>query len=142
MTFATPEGSIEAFVAEAVFPDPCHITGEPVAVATPDELVAALTSMAGFPATQPVDTTVAGRPARTFVVTNTIDTATAGCTQDLMLPLFTFSGHPEGAGTNGGQRQVVWVVDVDGKPLLVLGDGWSDSSRSALEALIGTIELP
>jgi hypothetical protein len=142
VTFETPNGSVEAFVAEAVFPDPCHITGAPVAIDTPDELVAALTSMTGFTATQPTATTVAGRPARTFVLTNTIDTATAGCTRDLMLPLFTYPGHPEGAGTNGGQRQVVWVVDVDGKPLLVLGDGWPDIARSDLEALIGTIELP
>jgi hypothetical protein len=142
VSFVTPEGSLEAFAPRAVFPDPCRITGDPIPVATADALVTALRAMKGFSATQPTATTVSGRPARTFVVTNTIDTATAGCTRDLMLPLFTYAGHPEGAGTNGGQRQVMWVVDVDGAPLLILGDGWQDANRSHLEALVGTIELP
>ncbi len=141
VSFATPDGSLEVFVPKAVFPDPCRVAGSPTPIGTADELVAALSSMVGFTATAPTATTVAGYPARSFVLTNTVDTATAGCTRDLMLPMFTFVGDTAGAGTNGGQRQVVWVIDVGGQPLLVLGDGWQDISRSTLQDLVGTIAL-
>ena len=132
---------ISLLLPEAVFADPCHVTGSPLPVSTTDQLVTALRSMKGFTATAPISTTVAGHPARSFVITNTIDTATAGCTRGLMLPMFTYLGNTDGAATNGGTRQVVWVVDVGGTPLLVLGDNWGDAGRSALEALVGTIEL-
>jgi hypothetical protein len=124
-----------------VFPDPCHVTGSPLPVSTADQLVTALRSMRGFTTTTPTSTTVAGYPARSFVITNTIDTATAGCSRDLMLPMFTYLGNADGAATNGGTRQVVWVVDVDGTPLLVVGENWGDAGRAALETLVGTIVL-
>jgi hypothetical protein len=141
-TFAMQDGgSVEIFLPEAVFPDPCHITGDPVPVSSADELVAALSTMRGFSASTPTATTVARNPAKTFVITNTIDTATAGCTRSLMLPMFTQLGNSEGAATNGGARQVVWVVDVGGQPLLVIGDGWQDADRSTLESVVETIAL-
>lgn len=133
--------SIGLFRPEAVFPDPCHVTGSPLPVTTADQLVTGLRSMRGFTTTTPTSTTVAGHPARSFVITNTIDTATAGCTRDLMLPMFTIPGNADGVATNGGTRQVVWVVDVDGTPLLIVGDNWGDAGRQALDALVRTIEL-
>jgi hypothetical protein len=140
-TFATLDGSVEVYLPDAVFSDPCRLAGDAAPVSDADDLVAALTSMSGFSATTPTTTTVAGRSARQFVLTNTVDTATAGCARELMLPLFTYAGHAEGAATNGGQRQVVWVVDVGSTPLLILGDGWHDSRRADLEALIETVRL-
>jgi len=140
-SFNTPDGSVEIFVPEGVFTDPCHPTASPTPVKTAGELVDALSSMAGFTPSSPTSTTVSGYPAQRFVLTNTIDTATAGCTRDLMLPMFTFLGNAEGAATNGGMRQVLWVVDVHGQLLLVVGDGWGDAARGALEALVGTIAL-
>jgi hypothetical protein len=140
-TFVTPDGSVEVFLPDAVFSNPCRIAGDAVPVSKADDLVAALTSMSGFSATTPTTTSVAGHDARQFVLTNTVDTATAGCTRELMLPLFTYAGHPEGAATNGGQRQVMWVVDIGSSPLLILGDGWHDSRRADLEALIATVRL-
>ena len=132
---------INLLLPEAVFPDPCHVTGSPLPVSTTDQLVTALRSMRGFTATAPVSTTVAGHPARSFVITNTIDTATAACTRGLMLPMFTYLGNADGAATNGGTRQVLWVVDVDGTPLIVVGDNWGDAGRAALDGLVATIRL-
>jgi hypothetical protein len=137
--FATPDGSLEAYVPNAVFPDPCRAEGSPVPVRTADEVVAALSSMTGFAASSPVQTAVDGHPARQFVLTNSIDTATAKCARGLMLPLFTYAGATDGAATNGGTRQVVWVFDLNGRPVLVMGDGWQDASREALRTLVNTI---
>ncbi len=137
--FATPDGSLEAYLPDAVFPDPCRVEGSPVPVRTADEVVAALSSMTGFAATSPVQTEVDGHPARQFVLTNGIDAATATCARGLMLPLFIYAGATDGAATNGGTRQVVWVFDVGDRPVLVLGDGWQDASREALRTLVNTI---
>jgi hypothetical protein len=142
VSFYTELGDLEVFVPEAVIHDPCHPAGDPVLAPTVDELVDGLTSMVGVSATTPTQTTVAGRPARMFVLTNTIDTATQDCTREAMLPLFTYAGSSDPAATNGGTRQVVWVVDIDRQPLLIVGDGWGDVARSDLEALVATIAIP
>lgn len=141
-SFGAPDGSIELYLPDAVFADPCHVQGSPAPTRTAAQVVDRLTSMAGVSATTPTSTTVAGYPATVLVLTNTIDTATANCTRGPMLPLFSYVGETEdGAATNGGTRQVVWVVDVDGRPLLVIGDGWHDTVRGDLEAIVRTIRI-
>jgi hypothetical protein len=139
--FDTRDGTVEAYVPTAVYRDPCRVDPQPVPVSTPDQVVAALRSMRGFTATTPTSTTVAGHPARTFVLTNTIDTASAGCTRGLMLPVFTFLDGQDPGATNGGTRQVIWVVDVDARPLLIVGDAWQDGNRPDVQAIIGTMAL-
>ena len=131
-SFSSNAGFVGALVPEGVFADPCK-PDLPVKASTVDEFVTALSSMTGFSAEDVRQTTVGGRPATTFLLKNGIDTSTAGCTRGPLLPMFSFAGHPEGASTNGGMDELFYVVDVDGKPVFVVVDGWS--SPTALDEL-------
>ncbi len=114
--FSWPHGYLGVFIPEAVFPDPCHVSGSPVAITSGDDLLAALTSMRGFTAGPVTESTISGRRARMFELSNTIDTSKAGCTRDAMLPLFAYRGHADGAATNGDTHQVLWVIDGQSGP--------------------------
>jgi hypothetical protein len=135
------QGQVAVFTPDAVFPDPCRATTPTTPVSTADELATALQSMTDFAVTDAGEDVVDGHPAQQFVVSNAIDTATAGCSRELMLPLFTTPTDTEGAATNGGARQVMWVLDVGGRPILIVGDGWSDSSRPELETIVRSIRF-
>ena len=116
-------GYVGVLVPEAVFPDPCA-AGDPVPASTADEFVAALSAMKGFTAENVREMTVGGRPATSFLLTNTVDTSTGACARDLMLPLFTHAGSPNGAETNSRLDELFYVLDVDGTPVFVVIDTW------------------
>jgi hypothetical protein len=127
-------------IPEAVFEDPCHVEASPVAQSTVNGFVDALSGMTGFSASELSNTTVGGLPARKFLLTNTVDTATANCTRDLMLPLFTMADAPNGAETNGGMPELFYVFEAGGQPVFVVIDSWgSDADRQALESIVDTI---
>ncbi len=56
------------------------------------------------------DATVGGQAGPSSLLTNTVDTATANCTRDLMLPLFTTPDSLNGAETNGGMHRTALRV--------------------------------
>ena len=80
--------------------------------------------MKGFTAENVREMPVGGRPATSFLLTNTVDTSTGACARDLMLPMFTYAGNPNGAETNGGLDELFYVLDVDGTPVFVVIDTW------------------
>ncbi len=114
-------------VVENLFVDPCHTEGGPVELPgapTVDGIVTALNRMVGFKVGS-VSSVVVGRHAgKAFELTNTVDTSTGGCSGGLMLPLWTYRGGGQ-AETNGGLREQLWVIDVDGTAVIVArgGDG-------------------
>jgi hypothetical protein len=140
-----PQGWLGAFIPVAVFPDPCKVTGDPVTPAGSDELLADLRSMRGFTAGKVTETTIGGRRARSFDLTNTIDTSTVGCTRGLMLPLFTSLGNPDGESTNGGGHQVLWVVDAATparQPILIVADGFAtDADLGLLGRIVESVDF-
>ena len=130
---------------ESVYDDPCH--GESIDLppsATVDGLVTALTSMVGFTPGPVTDAVVGGRPGKAVELRNEIATSTAGCKQGQMLPMWTFRGGTD-AATNGWSRENLWIVDVDGEPLLIDGTMFIGStpedSRTEIEQVVQTIRF-
>jgi hypothetical protein len=143
-------GYLGAFAVDAVFEDPCKSDGTKKASRS-DELLAALEHMKGFTAGDITESTLGGRRTRSFALSNAIDTAAAQCVRDGNLPLFTSRGNPAGESTNGGTRQVVWVVDgarstgvapgYEG-PILIVADGYdTDAHLAVLEEMVASFEF-
>ena len=130
-------------VPDNVYPDPCHTdagTPAPPVASSVDGLVTALTRMTGFDAGPVSDVTVGGRPGKTFVLTNAINTETAGCTGGAMLPMWTFPGGA--SGTNGGATEQIWVVDVGGTPVVIDGEsfpGTAPADKALIEPTVNSI---
>ena len=141
--FRSQAGFLGMVIPEAVFEDPCHVDSSPVPQTTVDGFIDALSRMPGFSAVDVTDTTVGGKPARKLLLTNTVDTATANCTRDLMLPLFTTPDSPNGAETNGGMPELLYVFEVGGRPVLLAIDTWpTEADRQSLESIAETITIP
>lgn len=140
-----PAGAfVGLFVVRQVVDDPCGHGPFDTTPAEPpvQDLVEGFSSMEGFEPTPVSDTTVGGLPAYRFGISNDIDTATAGCTDDLLLPLFVdASGAP--ASTNGGLEQQLWVVDHPAGPILVVAETGKDpvAGQAAVDELIAGIRF-
>ena len=135
VNMSTAGSSIAIDLVDNVFADPCRSAGgpmDPPVAATVDGIVTALTQMVGFDAGPVSDAVVGGHAGKTFLLTNSIDTATANCARGAMLPIWTFRGDKSGAATNGGTQAQIWVIDVNGTPVAIWGDGdQSTSTRSS-----------
>ena len=73
------------------------------------------------------------------MLTNAIDTATAGCTYGPMLPVLHFVGGPDGGGTNGGATEHIWVVDVNGAPVVIDGESFPVTPAADIEEMKTTV---
>lgn len=114
-------GWVVVDLVENVFADPCQSRGgprQPPVGPTTAELVAALTSMVGFKAGPITDISVGGRAGTAFGLSNEIRTQSAGCYGVDMLPLWTARGGTP-VWTAGGVREQIWVLDVEGTPVIV-----------------------
>lgn len=111
-------------VFENLFADPCHADGpvDPPIRPTVDAIVTGLSQMVGFKVGKVSDVVLGRHSGKSFELTNTVDTSTAGCSRGLMLPLWTYRGGIE-ASTNGGLREQLWVIDVDGIAVIVARGG-------------------
>lgn len=106
-------------LVDQVFADPCNLTGGTVKPDpwTVDGIVTALTHMVGFTAGAVSDASLGAYNGKSVVLTNSVDTDAAGCTDGGMLHMWTFNGGS--SGTNGLARDKVWVIDVRGTLVLV-----------------------
>lgn len=145
----TPDGqSYPAWIVvdliENVFADPCKSDGGPIdpPVATNvDAVVKALTHMTGYTAGPVTDVTIGGHKGKAVEIANDIDTDTAGCDGGKMLPMWTFRGG-DGAATNGHATEQLWVLDVNGTPVIVDGETFDDTPpalRDAIKPIVETI---
>ncbi len=137
-----------------VFADPCLDDAPltpPVAM-TVDDVVAALTGMAGITATDPTDVEIGGRATQAFEISYATSLATAGCVDDGQLRLMTVRG--DGADdtvTTTGSRLLVWVLDVDGQVVVILGEPISHpeqplasseaEARATIQQIVGSIDF-
>ena len=151
MVIQGPSGSLGIYLVDKVVPDPC--TAAP-AIDTPTAaaIVSAFERMVGFERGLVSPTTVGGRSAETFALTNSIDTATAGCSRGEMLPLFHVSGATDEPATNGGTEQLFWVVQGraqsglgtrawEGPIVIVAEASGSLADRAALDGIVRSIAL-
>jgi hypothetical protein len=123
---------------DRVYADPCHKALPAATSSVPlkfTELVTALTHMVGFKAARVRAVNIGGHTGKAFVLTNAINTATAKCLQGLMLPLWSSAGID--ASTNGGTTEQIWVLDVPGTPVVIVGESDQDGQSELDEVVNG-----
>ena len=126
MTFDGPQGSdapwLYVGLPENVFADPCESQDgpmDPPVAPTVDGIVGALGQMVGFKTGPITDVAVGAHTGKAFDLTNTIDTKRAGCYQVEWLPMWTNVGGEEAATIGGLGAERMWVLDVEGTPVIV-----------------------
>ena len=136
---------VSAWVIGDVYADPCKWSTtriDPPPVSSVDDLVAALASQRGVSVSTPTDITLSGF---------------AGKQMERSVPAATNLDECNGAefrvwlATDGGQRYVepgqhdlLWIVDVDGVPVLfdaALGEGTSAQDRAELIQIVESIRI-
>lgn len=142
---------LEFQFAANVYPDPCHrATGaaDPAVGPSVDDLVTAMTSMAGFHAGPVTDLTIAGFPAKAFDLTNGIDAST--CDGQDIRTFMWGAGDPPGSGSSVGsdEHQRVYIVDVQGTRLMIMtytfpnvGAAAEADAAATLKAIVESIRL-
>ena len=114
---------VEFSIVGNAFPDPCHPVGmDPQLGPTVDDLVNALTSMAGTEAGAVTDVQVDGHAGKQFDLTTTVVPADAGCEDATWLSLWMGTGETIVA-VPGPTDMRFTVVDVDGTRLVI----WTQS---------------
>jgi hypothetical protein len=121
---------IEFQIASNVYPDPCHTfagAADPRVGPSVDDLVAAMTTLVGFEAGPVTDVTIGGLPAKAFDLTNEIDQST--CDGGRVFT-FIFAGASGSSGVGQGQRERIYVMDVQGTRLMIMTYYFSDETGS------------
>ena len=105
-----------------VYANPCagQLSDPPVAK-TPDDLIRALAEMADFEAGPITDVSIGEHDGSHVVVTNQMDGDADGCVAGNSIPIYTTVDYPDPSITNGNSRDELWVVDVDGTPIVLHG---------------------
>ena len=136
---------VSAWVIGDLYGDPCKWSStriDPPPVSSVDDLVAALASQRGVRASTPTDVTLSG-----FDGTYMERTVPAGMNLDecngaqFQLWLATDGGQRY---VEPGQRDLLWIVDVDGVPVLfdaALGEGTTGQDRAELIQIIESIRI-
>lgn len=137
--------NISLLVVDKVYPDPCSAEGGPQPVESGvEDLVAALSTMAGFEVDGLRDASVGGAAGKAFTLTNAVDTETENCVGGspwLWIGTYDKDGSDELVRTIGGSLDPMWVVDVAGTTVLIapgIRDG-SSSSLAAAESIVDAI---
>lgn len=128
-------------LVENVFADPCKPGGgpkDPPVAANVDAIVEALTHMAGYTAGPVTNVTLGAHQGKAVEIMNS-----AACSTDDMLPMWTNKGGGGGASpANLHATEQLWVLDVNGTPVIVDGetfDGTPAALRDAIKPIIETI---
>jgi len=140
---------IEFQIASNVYPDPCHTydgAAEPPIGPGVDDLVGAMTTLVGFQAGPVTDVTIGGVAAKAFDLTNEIDQTT--CDEGRVYT-FLFDGSSGPSGVGQGERQRIYVLDVQGTRLMIMTYYFSDETGSQdageaarLAAIVQSITFP
>ena len=126
-----------------VFKDPCHPEQGAVALpATPKvgDLVKAISVRPGLAQAAPTRATLAGLPAASFTVK--LDAPLRDCSNDTYL-LWQL---PLGATNElqAGMSEHVWIVEVNGLPLVITGvdsGGASTATQQAIQQVLGSLRI-
>jgi hypothetical protein len=107
--------------------------------ASVDDLVTALTGMAGFESTNPTDVTVDGFAGKRFQLSNTIDPAAAGCDDSVWLSLWQPSSGGATGAVPGATTMQFWVLDVRGTRLVMFTEAYNATPAEIAES-VGILE--
>jgi hypothetical protein len=145
-----PSGKgIEFQIASNVYPDPCHTfagPADPPIGPSVDDIVVAMTTLVGFQAGPVTDITIGGLPAKAFDLTNEIDQSTCDG-GSVSTFIFADSNAPSDVGQ--GERQRIYVMDVQGTRLMIMTYYFSDETSSTdatdaatMAAIVQSIKFP
>lgn len=125
-----------------VYGDPCEwaSTRPETPATTVDEFVTAMSAQALRDASEPADVTVNGHAGKSMTLHVPDDARFADCDQGLFGSWATWeTGSPERYHQDPGQIDKLWVLDVDGK-LVVIDIGYYEGTRQEvideLEAIV------
>jgi hypothetical protein len=138
---------ISAWVVGNVYGDPCNWRGtllEPPAGSSVDSLVAALAKQKGRQPTAPTNTTVDGFTAKYLEMTVPAGIELADCDGGQFRTWVdtSFAGNPR--FLEPGQRDLLWIVDVDGTPVVIdaaLGTETGAQERAESLRIIESIRI-
>lgn len=137
-----PDLLVTFLVVENVVEDPCdgsRALREPAVGPSVDDLVDAISGLAGFQATDPVTVTGQGFTGKQFAVRAPMNPP-CGMTE---LGLGTWSSAERINGVARGEVNVIRILDVRGVRLMIAGAygaGWADEHIAEIEQLIGSIQ--
>jgi hypothetical protein len=118
-------------LVSTVYADPCHSDQGVIVPAlgpTADDLVSALTSLPGLNASTPSRTTFGGLPATALTLTP--PGTLASCTYSAFRVWHQPSGYDNDVVP--GETQRVWILDVQGKRLVVIAVAWPGATEASL----------
>lgn len=125
-----------------VFADACDPdTATPVG-ASVDEVVSSLSAIAGFTAGRASDVVVDGAAGKTFTLDNSLDND--ACREGPLLMTFDRFGNDEPAMGSGGAHDRIWVLDVNGAPVVIdvrTFDELTAAQQEAAEAIVNSIDF-
>jgi hypothetical protein len=136
---------MSTWVVGNVYADPCHWIGtllEPPVGSSVDGLVAALASQKGHHASTPTDVTVDGFTGKYMEMTVPARIDLADCHGGQ----FRTWVDPDGGARwlRPGQRDLLWILDVDGTPLMIdvaLGAGTSAQDRAERIQIVKSVRI-
>ena len=122
-----------------IYTEPCQWTGTFV---TPGDSAAewatALAGLSGFDTTAPTDVTIGGHPGKRLQLTVPADANLAGCEQD------QYRSYEGRYYQLNGQVDDIWMVDVDGKTLMIrttYDPDTSEANRTELTQMVESMDL-
>lgn len=145
LSLANGRGELAFSIFEKVYADPCNYQGllDPLPGPSVDDLAAALASLPGLNATTPTDVTLGGYQGKqlTFTAPSSFDRCTLspdGRFRVWELPLgATLDMFP-------GERDRLWILNVDGKRLVILAaeiPGQTAEARAEVQGILDSIRI-
>jgi hypothetical protein len=129
--------------------DPCRAesTRPAQAMTTVDEIVAALAAQASRDATEPLDVTIGGYPAKSITLHTPDDLESGACELDAFVTLSTAEDALSRYQQGPGQVDELWFVDVEGIIVMIDASRGSGTSTELAEEMrsiaeSATFELP
>ena len=128
---------------DRIYRDPCNPDLGSTSVETLDDVVAALTSMPGFAAGPITDTEIGGESGKSFSLVHEVD---AQCPEGVGLTLMTYErfGLQEPIYSDPAGHDRIWVVSVDGQPLVIDVSSFETTTavqELAADAVVATIKF-
>ena len=145
VSFAVPNSSqsFGVFVPNGMYADPCKADASPQPVPTTvDGFVGAWDAMVGFNVDSATDVTIDGHAGKAVVLSNTVSGKPACHFGADWVTVFTYAGapDPQGAATNPGSTEYLWVVEVAGRPV-VIATGPQAASFAELSPVVQSLHF-
>jgi len=137
------EGSLGVYGVGATYTDACDWSNTATAISSADDLVAALAGQQALRPSAPTDAVVSGYAGTSMELTVPGPTKLDRCDQNRFQAWAI--GHTGGIWLNeAGQHDLLWILDVDGTPVLIevaLSKGASEQDRAELEQMVESIQI-